>query len=130
MEFLTSDKILVAIISLISAVIGGTLTSIVSPLIKANLDEKQKEKDRKRAQIKEWRDMLLEVQLKAENGSEVGQLVQLHPAYLTLEPYLDDEVRKSLHRDNRIMVIETSLSKPLEDLKKEISRIELKWKLR
>lgn len=130
MDFITDDKIIVAIISLISAVIGGGLTSIVSPLIKTKLEEKIKETERRRALIKEWRNMLLEVQSKARSINEVGQIVQLHPAYLTLEPFLSDELRKSLHRENRTIVVGNSLSKPLEDIKQEISRIELNWKLR
>ena len=130
MEFLTNDKIVVAIISLISAVIGGVLTSIVSPLIKIKLEEKEKETERRRALIKEWRDMLLELNSKDSFVNDIGQMVQLHPAYLTLEPFLSDEVRGSLYRGNRTYLAGASLPKPLEDLKHEISRIELNWKLR
>jgi hypothetical protein len=43
MEFLANDKLLVAIIAAGSAIIGGVITSIVSPWIKVHLEEKSKE---------------------------------------------------------------------------------------
>ena len=128
--FFSNEKVVLGVISLLSAIIGGGLTSIISPMVKTKLEEKVIETERKRDLIKEWRNMVLEVNSKATYDNEVGQLVQDHPAYLTLEPFLSDEVRSLLYRDNRTIIVGNSLPKPLEDLKHEISKIESNWKLR
>jgi hypothetical protein len=47
MEFLTNEKVLVAIIAAFSAITGGVLTSVISPWIKIKLEAGTKEKERK-----------------------------------------------------------------------------------
>ena len=103
---------MVAIIAAISAILGGVLTSVISPWVKMKLEVRTKEKERKRALVKEWRNMLLEVQSKVEYENEVGQLIQVHPAYLSLEPFLNKETRNSVNSENRTIIVGSALSAP------------------
>lgn len=127
---MTNEKVLVAIIAAISAILGGVLTSVISPWIKMKLEVRTKEKERKRALVKEWRNMLLEVQSNVEYENEVGQLIQVHPAYLSLEPFLNKETRNFVYSENRSIIVESALSAPLRAVKDEISRLESEWGIR
>ena len=73
--------------------------------------------------------MVLDINQRCRDENEVGQLLQLHRDYLSLEPHLSEKTRLSIFGDNRTVVVGQSLSVPLENVKKDISRVEKKWGL-
>ncbi len=127
MEFLTNEKVLVSIIAAVSAVLGGILTSVISPYVKVKIEEATREKERKRALIAVWRKMLLEVQSAKEYENEVSQILGVHPSYLSLEPHLSKEGKKRFHAGARTITVGSPLSTPLIAIKDEISRLEKEW---
>jgi hypothetical protein len=129
MEFLANEKILISIIAAVSAVLGGILTSVISPYVKIKIEESSKEKERKRALIIEWRRMILEVQSSTEYENQVSQNLQIHPSFLSLEPHLSKEAKNRFHRSSRTITAGSALSTPLLVIKDEISRLEKEWRI-
>lgn len=124
------EKIIIAIVAALSAVLGGVVTAILGPVIKHRLERAAAEKSRKREQIAKWRQMLLDVDHVAEGNISPGEILQVHPEYITLEPHLTEQARRVARGENRTFVVGQSLSLPLETLKNEIARIEHEWGLR
>lgn len=124
------DKIIIAIVAAVSAVLGGLVTAILGPIIKHRLEQSTAEKSRKREQIVKWRQMLLDVDRAAEGNISPEVLLQIHPEYITLEPHLTEQARRVGRGENRTIVVGQALSLPLETLKNEIARIEHEWGLR
>jgi hypothetical protein len=124
-----TDATTTAIVAGIAAVIGGGLTAIFGPWVKHSLEQKSTLKSQRREQIRKWRAMLLEVQRDCEYANEVGQHLQLHPDFLSLEPLLKEQVRRALYGENRTLVFGQSLAAPLQQVKLEIARIESEWGL-
>jgi len=96
---------------------------------KFKLELREKEVKRKREQIQKWRNMVLDVQAKVESENDVGQLLQLHPDYLSLEPLLSDDARVGVCGDNRTVTVGSAFSTPLIAIKSAISRIQKEWSL-
>ena len=98
MEFFVNEKIVIALIAALSAIVGGIITSVVSPKIKAKLDYKTKDEERKRALIQEWRKMLLELHTQSNgHANRIASLAKTHPSYLSLEPLLSEEAKKNMY---------------------------------
>lgn len=124
------DKIIIAVVAAVSAVLGGTITGVVAPFIKHRLEVTAAEVARKRAQVVKWRQMHLDVNRAAGGNVSPGETLHLHAEYITLEPFLNDAARKVARAENRTVVVGQALSLPLETLKNEIARIENEWGLR
>lgn len=123
------DKVLVALVAAGSAIIGGLITAVIGPVIKHWLEERTDKNERRRAQIIKWRAMVLEVSKESEYINDVGQHLQLHPEFMSLEALLSPQVRSGLYQDNRTIVVGQSLPVPLEGVKNDIARIEKEWGL-
>lgn len=123
------STVITALISGVSAVVGGVITAIGAPLVKHWLEQCASEKNRKREQIAKWRQMLLDVNLAAGGNISPGSKLHLHPEYIALEPLLTEAARKVVRAENRTIVVGQALSVPLETLKNEIARIESQWGL-
>jgi hypothetical protein len=123
------DTVATALIAAVSAVAGGVLTAVVGPLVKHRAERKSALEARRREQLAQWRAMLLDVTSRTKYLNEIGQALQLHPHYMSLEPLLSEETKRSLYGDNRTMVVGHSLPAPLENVKREIANIEKAWRL-
>ena len=121
------DKLLVALVAAASAVVGGAISAVLGPIIKHRLEQKSEDSERKRVQIRKWREMLGEVQKDAGGNMNPNPLLHVHPDFLTLEPHLKPEIRRRVHGENRTFLVGSGLAKPLRDLALEIERIELEW---
>ena len=73
--------------------------------------------------------MVLEVNKKYTYSNEVGQLLQLHMDFLSLEPYLSERTRLSINGENRTTVVGQSLAVPLQNVKEDIAKVEKAWGL-
>ncbi len=73
--------------------------------------------------------MILDLNRVVQGNINQGTNIQLHPEYITLEPFLTDAARKLIRSENRTFVIGQALSLPLEILKSKIARIEKIWKI-
>jgi hypothetical protein len=124
------EKVVLSLIAAGSAIVGGFISAIVGPVIKHRLDLSAARKIRQREQIHKWREMVLEVDRASGGNLDVGPTLQLHPEFLSLEPYLSEEARRSVYGQNRTLVVGQSLAKPLQTIKREIARVENEWSLR
>ena len=124
------DSIFVTAAMAGSAIAGGFITYVFGPMVKHHLEERSNENQRRREQIQKWRDMLLQIDGKAETSSDVPLLLQTHPDCITLLPHLTPEGRRAVTGENRTFIVGSALSAPLVVLRDEISRIEGEWKLR
>jgi hypothetical protein len=124
------ETIIIAVVAAVSAVLGGVVTAVLGPVIKHRLEQSAAEKSRRREQVARWRQMLLDVNRDAAGNASPGEILQVHPDYITLEPFLTDEARRVAVRENRMIVVGQALCLPLECLKDEIARIEQQWGLR
>lgn len=109
---------------------GSLVAGVIAPFIKHRLESGVSERERKRQQVVKWREMVLELHRQAEGDLSPGELIQVHPEFISLEPHLSDAARKMARGENREWVVGQALSRPLETLKSEISRIESEWGLR
>ncbi|TDF60132.1 hypothetical protein [Cupriavidus sp. L7L] len=123
------NTVITALVAAVSAVVGGVITGVVAPVVKHRLEVAVAEKSRKREQIAKWRKMVIEVDGTANGDASPGETLQLHPEYITLEPFLTDAARTVAYQENRTLVVGQALSLPLETLKDEIARIEKMWRL-
>ena len=123
------DKIIIAVVAAASAIAGGLISAVLGPVVKHWLEEGASEKRRKREQINKWRQMLLDIDRAAQGNVSPGHHLQMHPDYITLEPFLTEDARKVARRENRTIVVGQALCLPLETLKNEIARIEREWEL-
>jgi hypothetical protein len=73
--------------------------------------------------------MLLQVSSECKYLNEIGQVLQLHPDYMSLEPHLSEHTIQSLYGDCRTIVVGQSLPLPLEKVKDDIAQIEKSWGL-
>jgi hypothetical protein len=121
------DKLIIAIVAAVSAILGGIVTGVLAPFIKHRLEQAVAEKERKRLQIAKWREMVLEVDRAAAGNISPGELLHLHAAYITLEPHLTESARRIARAENRTFVVGQALCLPLETLKSEVARIEKEW---
>lgn len=124
-----NDAAITALIAGIAAVIGGGITAIFGPWVKHTIEQRSALKLQRREQVQKWRAMLLQINRECKYANEVGQRLQLHPDYLSLEPLLSDETKKYVYGENRTIVVGQSLCVPLEKVKVEIARIEKDWGL-
>jgi hypothetical protein len=124
------ERIVIALVAAASAVAGGLISTVLGPVIKHHLARSAADQDRRRNQIQAWRDMILYIDRQFPNDLDVGLEIQAHGDFLTLEPYLGDEVRRSIYRQNTTLIVGSSLAKQLRDLAAEISRVEKTWGLR
>lgn len=124
------DKLIIAIVAAVSAMVGGLITSILGPLVKHRLEQSTADRSRQREQIAKWRQMLLHVDRAAQGNSSPGEILQIHPEYITLEPHLTEQARRVAQGQNTTAVVGQTLCLPLETLKNEIARIEQEWGLR
>lgn len=124
-----SDNVSIALVAAVSAIVGGLITSVLSPYIKDRLFTRASETNRKRELIADWRKMLLEVEATAESSDKtIGHLLQLHPKFSALEPHLTEEGRSIVYRRN-FTASSSALSHPTLVLMEEIARIEKLWEL-
>jgi hypothetical protein len=124
------ERLILALVAVGSAVLGGFLSAVIGPLIKHRLEQSAARKFQQREQIQKWRQMVLDVDQASGGNLDVGPVLQLHPEFLSLEPYLSDETRRGVYGQNRTLVIGQSLAKPLQEIKREIARVEREWGLR
>jgi len=124
------EKVIIALVAGTSAIVGGLLSTVLSPIIKHHLEASAARMDRQREQIQAWRDMVLYIGRNSADLGSVGQEIQAHRDFLTLEPHLTDEVRRSIYSKSITIVVGSTLPKQLRDLTSEISRIEKQWGLR
>jgi hypothetical protein len=121
------DKLIIAVIAAISAIAGGVISAVIAPFIKHWLEQASTKKTRQREQIQKWRQMLLDVDRVAEGNISPGPQLQVHPDFLSLEPHLSEDTRRSVYGENRTLVVGQSLALPLQKVKQEIARIEREW---
>ncbi len=72
------DKIIIAIVAAVSAVLGGIVTAILGPIIRYRLEAATTETVRKREQIAKWRQMLLDVDRDARESGSPSEILQVH----------------------------------------------------
>lgn len=125
-----NENIITALVVAASALSGGIVTGVISPFFKHRLDQAVVKQSRKRDQIARWRKMVLEVNQVAEGDMSPNESLQIHPDYITLEPYLTDNARRTVGSENRVLVVGQVLPFPLETLKNEIARLEREWGLK
>ncbi len=125
-----NENIITALFAAASALFGGIVSGVVAPFVKHRLDQAVAEKSRKRDQIAKWRKMVLEVNQVTEGDMCTNESLQIHPEYITLEPYLTDNARRTVQSEDIVLVVGQVLPFPLETLKNEISRIEQEWGLK
>lgn len=124
-----NDTLLIASVAAASAITGGLLHAVIGPWIKHRQEQIVAEKSRRRVPLQTWRTMLLQVERNCEHQNDVGQSLQLHPDYMSLETHLRKETKNALYGDNRTMVVGQSLPLPLEKVKEDIAMLEKKWGL-
>lgn len=123
-------KLVLALVAAASAVVGGLITGVLGPVIKHRLEQASAKETRRREQIQRWREMILQIDRECDGNIDVGRTIQLHSEYLSLEPHLSEETRRSVYGENRTLVVGQSLAEPLENLKRDIERVENGWHLR
>lgn len=124
------EKLIIALVAAGSAIVGGLLSTVLGPVIRHHLEQSSAQKDRRRAQIQKWRDMVLQLDRESGGDINVGPALQAHPDFLTLEPHLAPEARRSVYAQNMTIMVGSTLAKQLRDMTAEISRIEKQWGLR
>ena len=125
-----NENIITALVAAASALFGGIVSGVVAPFVKHRLDQAVVKQSRKRDQIARWRKMVLEVNQANELNISLDESLQLHPEYITLEPYLTNDARRTARSESRVLVVGQVLPFPLETLKEEIARIEQEWGLK
>ena len=123
-------RAIVAIVAAVSACIGGVITAVLGPIIKHRLEQSAAERERRREQIEKWRSMVVQVERQSrEPGTNLRQMLQLHPDFLSLEPHLTPGARESVHKRFFLVQMGHELPIHLRIVSDEISRIEKTWKL-
>jgi len=124
------DSVLTAIIGAIAG-LGGGLISPVFNLIQKVREDRKSEIERKRAQITEWRQLLIDVAREAEGRQyDVAELLQHNAGYLALEPYLAPEFKHAAYGEHRMMTVGDYRPRAIQMLAEGIDQIELSWGLR
>ncbi len=108
-----NEKVLIALVGLVGAIIGSVLTTFFAPWVKWKLEEKRErlkkefeDKERKREQIKKWRDMLLQVHKEHEAyGKSIQETLQTHREFLDLQPHLSTKGKSTAYKENRNLVV-------------------------
>jgi len=124
------EKLIIALVAAGSAILGGIISAALGPIIKHWLEQSSSRNDRHRAQIEKWRSMVLQIDQESGGEINVGPALQAHPDFLTLEPYLSDEARRSVYEQKLVVMVGSTLAAQLRTMTAEISRIEQDWKLR
>lgn len=124
------EKLIIALVAAVSAVIGGLISTVLGPVIKHRLEQSAADKNRRREQIQKWRDMVLQIDSDAGSNIDVGPALQAHPDFLTLEPHLREEARRSVYAQSMTIIVGSTLAAQLRNMTAEISRIEKNWGLR
>ena len=123
------DKLLLALVAAGSAVVGGLITSVLAPWVKHRIELKTAEISRKRQLISDWRHMVIEITKDATGPDDARVLLQNHPAFLSLEPHLTEEARRTAYARNFTVAMGVEVPYPLHVIKKDIIRIEKTWGL-
>lgn len=118
------NKLLIA-----SGAIGGLITSALAPWVKHRIKRNEDEKSRKRQLISDWRQMIIEIAREAREPNEIRALLQSHPAFLSLEPHLTEEARRSAYARNFTVASGVTVPYSLHVIKEDINRIEKSWGL-
>ncbi len=124
------EKLIIALVAAVSAVIGGLISTVLGPVIKHRLEQAASDKNRRREQIQKWRDMVLQLDRESGGDIDVGPALQAHGDFLTLEPYLSEEARRSVYARNMTILVGSTLAAQLRNMTSEIARIEKDWGLR
>lgn len=124
------EKLVIALVAAASAIAGGLISAVLGPVIKHRLERSAVERDRRRGQIQRWRDMVLQIDRESGGNIDVGPALQAHPDFLTLEPYLTEEARRSVYAQGLTIMVGSTLAAQLRTMTAEISRIEKEWGLR
>lgn len=136
-DILQNEKVIIAIVGLLGAIIGGVLTTYFAPWVKWKIEKSKEElnrepedKDRKRKNIERWRNMLLDVWAQSEEtGTSPEVILQTNRDYLDLEPHLSDGGRNAVHGSTRGIVVGSVMQGALITLRQEIARLEKEWDL-
>jgi hypothetical protein len=124
------DKVFIALVGAGGVVVGAALTAVIGPWFKHRSEQSAADSERRRELIKKWRAMLIRVADECEHlNEEVGQALQSHPDFLSLEPLLSEDARRSLRQECRTIVVGQSLPPQLELVKVEIARVAKSWHL-
>ena len=123
------EKVVIAIVAAVSALIGGVITSIVSPWVRYKLERNSAEIDRKRQTIADWREMIAELSNQVGEPQEAQILLQRHPIFQSLEPHLSEEARRAAYARNFTAAAGVHIPYPLHVIKNDIMRIEKEWKV-
>jgi hypothetical protein len=91
------DKLLLALVAACSAIVGGLITSILAPWVKHRIEVGTAEVGRKRQLISDWRQMIVEITRDASGPDDARVLLQNHPAFLSLEPHLNEQARRAAY---------------------------------
>jgi hypothetical protein len=121
------DKLLIAFVAAISAILGGLITSVIAPLVKHRLDHSREELQRKRLLLAEWRKMIADIAGKSAEPETVQELLQNHPSFLSLEAHLSDDARRAAYARSFTAAAGVHIPYPLHVIKKDIIRIERAW---
>ena len=123
------EKLIIAVVAAVSAVIGGLISTVLGPIIKHRLEQSATDKNRRREQIQKWRDMVLQIDKESGGNLDVGPALQAHPDFLTLEPHLTEEAKRSVYAPARTIIVGSTLVAQLRNMTAEISRVEKEWGL-
>jgi hypothetical protein len=137
----SSENIIVALISLASAAIGGVIVSLAAPLVNWRIEKKKLTRSYRESLIHKWRQMVHEVALKVykiEQGecprpsnvrSPDAFLLEMHPDFPSLMSVLPESAQYEIFGS---MTIHAGRTRPhaLIYLDREIGKLEEKWGLR
>lgn len=124
-------------LGLLGGGISGLATHFFTPWFKWKLDEKTQIKKmeaelkkHRRDLILKWRNMLISAEFQARReNTNVNEIIQLDPDYLSLEPLLSREAQKAVYGRTHTISVGSQLQGASITLKDEITRLENQWDL-
>lgn len=122
-------KLLLPIVAAASAIAGGLITSVLAPWVKHRIEVGAAEINRKRQLVSDWRQMIVKITRDASGPDDARVLLQNHPAFLSLEPHLDEEARCAAYARCFIIAAGVEVPYPIHVIKEDIIRIEASWGL-
>jgi hypothetical protein len=137
----SSETVIVALVSLTSATIGGVIVSLIAPLVNWRIEKKRLKRSYQEALIQKWRQMVHDITLKLdeiERGeasrpanvrSPEAFFLERHPDFPSLMSVLPDSAQYEIFGSMTIHAGRT-LPHALICLIDEIGKIEEKWGLR
>ena len=129
------DALLTAIIGGIAGVVGGAISPVIT-LIQSVRQDSRVERERRRALLKKWRTMLLEVPLMAQdpttkeiNSEHLLAIIEIHPDFQDLRPLLPKGTEGRAWSKVRTMKATGGLLPPIEVYMEGVADVERRWGL-